>query len=57
MRNVLSIIDKNARIGRNVRIINKDGVQEGTREDEGIWIKDGIVIVTKNSVVPHGTVI
>ena len=52
-----AIIDKNARIGHNVRIINKDGVQEGTREDEGIWIKDGIVIVTKNSVVPHNTVI
>jgi glucose-1-phosphate adenylyltransferase len=52
-----AIIDKNARIGHNVRIINRDGVQEGTREDEGIWIKDGIVIVAKNSVVPHNTVI
>ena len=49
-----AIIDKNARIGHNVRIINRD---EGSREDEGIWIKDGIVIVAKNSVVPHNTVI
>ena len=52
-----AIIDKNARIGNNVQIINKDAVQEGTRESEGIWIKDGIVIVTKNTVVPHDTVI
>ena len=52
-----AIIDKNARIGRNVQIINKDAVQEGSRESEGIWIKDGIVIVTKNAVVPHDTVI
>jgi glucose-1-phosphate adenylyltransferase len=57
MRTVLAIIDKNARIGRNVRIINQDGVQEGTLGDEEIWIKDGIVIVTKNAVVPHDTVI
>ena len=52
-----AIIDKNARIGPNVRIINKDSVQEGSREDEGIWIKDGIIIVTKNAVVPSNTVI
>lgn len=52
-----TIVDKNARIGSNVHIINRDEVREGTREDEGIWIKDGIVIVTKNSVIPHNTVI
>ena len=52
-----AIIDKNARIGNNVQIINKDAVQEGARESEGIWIKDGIVIVAKNAVVPHDTVI
>jgi len=52
-----AIIDKNARIGPHVRIINKDRVKEGSRENEGIWIKDGIIIVTKNAVVPSNTVI
>jgi glucose-1-phosphate adenylyltransferase len=52
-----AIIDKNARIGNNVQIINKDAVQDEAREEEGIWIKDGIVIVTKNAVVPNDTVI
>ena len=52
-----AIIDKNARIGNNVQIINKYAVQEEAREDQGIWIKDGIVIVTKNAVVKNGTVI
>ena len=33
------IIDKNARIGSNVKIVNKDGVQESNREDDGYVIK------------------
>lgn len=33
------IIDKNARIGPNVRILNADNVQESNREDEGYVIK------------------
>ena len=33
------IIDKNARIGSNVQIINKEGVQESNREDDGYVIK------------------
>ncbi|MBW2526473.1 MAG: glucose-1-phosphate adenylyltransferase [Deltaproteobacteria bacterium] len=48
-----AIIDKNARIGRGVRITNKRRV----REDDGPFysIRDGIVIVPKNAVVPNGT--
>lgn len=52
-----AIIDKNARIGRNVKIINKDGVQNVERESEGYWIRNGIVIVIKDTSVPEGTVI
>jgi glucose-1-phosphate adenylyltransferase len=50
-----AIIDKNARIGRNVRIVNEQGLQEG----EGPWwvIRDGIVVVPHNAVVPDGSVI
>jgi glucose-1-phosphate adenylyltransferase len=52
-----AIVDKNARIGRDVRIINKDRVEEAQREDEGFYIRSGIVVVLKNAVIPDGTVI
>ncbi len=52
-----AIIDKNARIGRNVQIINKDRVEEAKREDEGFYIRNGIVVVIKASTIPDNTVI
>jgi len=50
-----AIIDKNARIGRNVVITNKNGVTEA--EGAGWAIREGIVVVTKNAVIPDGTTI
>lgn len=52
-----AIIDKNARIGRNVQIINKDSVEEADRENQGFYIRSGIVVVLKNAVIPDGTII
>ncbi|BAY12623.1 glucose-1-phosphate adenylyltransferase [Calothrix sp. NIES-2098] len=52
-----AIIDKNARIGRDVKIINKDNVQEADRESQGFYIRSGIVVVLKNAVIPDGTII
>lgn len=52
-----AIVDKNARIGCNVQIVNKDRVQEAEREDLGFFIRSGIVVVLKNAVIPDGTVI
>ena len=52
-----AIVDKNARIGRNVSIVNKDGVEEGNREDLGFVIRNGIVVIIKNATIPDGTVI
>ncbi len=52
-----AIIDKNARIGHNVKIINKDSVQEANRENQGFYIRSGIVVVLKNAVIPDGTII
>lgn len=52
-----AIVDKNARIGRNVQIVNKDGVIEGTREALGFVIQNGIVVIIKNATIPDGTVI
>jgi len=51
------IIDKNARIGSNVRIVNEAGVVEANREEDGFVIKDGIVVVIKDTIIPDGTVI
>lgn len=52
-----AIIDKNARIGRNVQIVNKDHVQEATREELGFVIRAGIVVVIKNATIPDGMII
>lgn len=52
-----AIIDKNARIGKNVKIINKDHVDEANHEDEGFLIRNGIVVVLKNAVIKDNTVI
>ena len=52
-----AIIDKNARIGRNVQILNKDRVDEAKREDEGFYIRNGIVVVIKGATIPDNTVI
>jgi len=52
-----AIVDKNARIGRNVRIVNQDHVMEATREELGFVIRSGIVVVIKNATIPDGMVI
>jgi glucose-1-phosphate adenylyltransferase len=52
-----AIIDKNARIGRNVQIVNKEQVEESNREELGFMIRNGIVVVIKNATIPDGTVI
>ena len=52
-----AIIDKNARIGRHVRIVNTAHVQEATQEALGFVIRSGIVVVIKNATIPDGMVI
>jgi glucose-1-phosphate adenylyltransferase len=49
-----AIIDKNAHIGENVRILNEERIQN--LDGPGYYIRDGIVIVPKNGVVPSGSV-
>jgi glucose-1-phosphate adenylyltransferase len=50
-----ALIDKNARIGRDVRIRNLPGRPDSETED---WVvREGLVIVPKNAVVPDGAVI
>ncbi|KAL7127982.1 hypothetical protein ABFS83_14G285100 [Erythranthe nasuta] len=52
-----AIIDKNARIGKNVKIINKENVQEGNMEENGYIISGGIIVVIRNAVIPDGTIL
>jgi glucose-1-phosphate adenylyltransferase len=50
-----AIIDKNARIGNDV-VISPSGKPENA-DHPLYYIRDGIVIIPKSGVVPHGTVI
>ena len=50
-----AIIDKNARIGNNVTI-SPAGKPENV-DHELYFIRDGIVVIAKDAVIPHGTVI
>ena len=50
-----AIIDKNARIGRGVRIVNAAGLLE--KDGDGYFIREGIVCVSKSGVIPDGAVI
>jgi glucose-1-phosphate adenylyltransferase len=52
-----AIIDKNARIGTNVRLLNEAGVQELDGPDGMYYIRDRIIIVPKNGLIPDGTVV
>ena len=49
------IVDKNARIGDGVRLVNEAGVQHA--DGDGYYIRNGIIIVPKEAVVRDGTVV
>ncbi len=48
-----AIIDKNARIGKNVVI--RGSKRHSDKDGDGWAIRDGIVVVMKNAVIPDGT--
>jgi len=48
-----AIIDKNARIGDKVVISPKGKAPDA--DGEGYYVRDGIVVIPKNSVIPPGT--
>ena len=50
-----AIIDKNARIGNNA-VISPVGKPENVDHPQ-YYIRDGVVVVPKNGIIPHGTVI
>ncbi len=50
-----TIVDKNARIGHHVRITPDDKPVD--LDGANFYVRDGIVVIPKNAVVPDGTVI
>ncbi len=48
-----AILDKNCRIGAGVRIVNDTG-QKNFDADQGVVVRDGIIVVPKNAVLPSG---
>ena len=52
-----AIVDKNARIGANVRLLNEAGVDNADGPEGSYYIRDRIIIVPKNGLIPDGTVV
>jgi glucose-1-phosphate adenylyltransferase len=50
-----AIIDKNARIGDEVTITSAD--KPAHFDGDGFYMRDGLVIIPKDTVIPSGTVI
>lgn len=51
-----AIIDKNARIGSGCRI-GVDSLDRQDKDNDHYYIKDGIIVIPKNAVIPNGTCI
>jgi glucose-1-phosphate adenylyltransferase len=49
------IVDKNARIGRGVRLVNQDHVENA--DGEHYFIRNGIIVIPKDAVIKDGTVV
>lgn len=52
-----AIIDKNARIGSGVKLVNEARVAHADGEGDSYFIRDGIIIVPKNAVIKDGVVV
>lgn len=53
-----ALVDKNACIGENVQLINKEGLYNSADyAATGVYIRDGVVVVAKSAVIPAGTII
>ncbi|NND71004.1 MAG: glucose-1-phosphate adenylyltransferase [Rhodothermales bacterium] len=50
-----AIVDRNASIGKNCRITNASGISELNGDD--YYIRDGLIVIPKNAVIPDNTVI
>jgi glucose-1-phosphate adenylyltransferase len=50
-----AIIDQHVKIGNNVQLINKNKLQ--TYDGKGIFIRDGVIVVSSGTCIPDGFVL
>lgn len=50
-----AIVDKNVRIGSNVRLVNSEGIENMDDPNGRFYVREGIIIVPKGSIIPDGT--
>ncbi len=50
-----SIIDKNVRIGKNVRLLNQNNIENADAPDKSYYIREGIILIPKGAVIRDGT--
>ena len=50
-----AIIDKNVRIGKNVKLMNRSGAIDFDAPDRSYYVREGIIIIPKNAVIHDGT--
>ncbi|MEM0964138.1 MAG: glucose-1-phosphate adenylyltransferase [Bacteroidota bacterium] len=50
-----AIIDKNVQVGTDCRITNAEGIEDADGDDW--YIRDGVIVLPKNAIIPDGTVI
>ncbi len=51
-----AIVDKNARIGRGVQLVNREGLTHYDDPEGRLYVRDGVLVVTKNALLPDGFV-
>src|SRR5439155_15335563 len=52
-----AILDKDCRLGRGVKLVNRDGRQDFDGPNGMDYIRDGIICVPRGTVIPDGTVV
>lgn len=51
-----AIVDKNARIGRGVQLVNRDGLSHWDDPEGRVFVREGVMVVSKNATIPDGFV-
>jgi glucose-1-phosphate adenylyltransferase len=52
-----AILDKDCRIGRGARLVNKDRRQDVDGPNGMYYIRDGIICVPRGALIPEGAVV
>ena len=52
-----AILDKDCRVGRGAKLVNRDNRQEADGPNGAYHIRDGIICVPRGAIIPDGTVV